>query len=158
MNTSQVVLLAVSLFFLPSVALAGDVASLEDAFENVIERLNAHDQEGFMKVWHPEAILIVYDYLFPVDRSDTGDEVWAQIFKDFFTTARITLTPIDVDFRVVEGTGMVWGLTQTMLESPDGESEVKKLRVSATFVEVDRAWKLLNWHSSLPPERSRQSD
>jgi len=155
MNASRVVLIVVCLFSSLSIATAGDVDSLEEVFENVIERLNAHDQEGFMKAWHPEAVLIVYNYLFPVDRSDAGDEVWAEIFKDFFTTAKITLTPVDVDFRVVGGTGIVWGLTQTMLEPVQGNTRVQSLLVSATFVEVDGTWKLMSWHSSLPPERTR---
>lgn len=145
------------LFVMPSIGHAGNVSSLEEAFENVVERLNEHDHEGFMKVWHPEAVLIVYDYLFPVDRSDAGDEVWAEIFKDFFTAAKITLTPVDVDFRVVGDTGIVWGLTQTLREPAQGKSEAQTLRVSATFVDIDGVWKLVNWHSSLPPERNRPS-
>jgi len=152
MKTRRVVLIVVWILLSFSTASAEDVKALEDAFESVIERLNAHDQEGFMKVWHPEAILIVYNYMFPVDRSDAGDEVWTQIFEDFFTTAKITLTPVDVDFRVVGSTGVVWGLAQTMLEPEKGKSVVQSLRVSATFVEVDGTWKLMSWHSSLPPK------
>ncbi len=153
MNVSRMVLVfAVSLILSVSVTLARDASSLEKAFETAIERLNEHDQAGFMKVWHPEAVLIVYNYLFPVDRSDAGDEVWAQIFKDFFTTAKISLTPVDVDFRVIGDTGLVWGLTQTIVERAPGNTEVQSLRVSATFVEVDGNWKLVSWHSSLPPD------
>jgi ketosteroid isomerase-like protein len=157
MISVRVALLGAFFIFSPFSFAAGDVQSLEEAFENVIDRLNEHDQEGFLKVWHPEAVLIVYDYLFPVDRSDAGDEVWAQIFKDFFSTTEITLTPVDVDFRVVGDTGLVWGLTQTMVKLTGGNSEVRSLRVSATFVKTGNHWKLMNWHSSLPPERNRGS-
>jgi len=144
--------MVVCLFLSNSSASAGDVSSLEDAFEHVIARLNAHDQEGFMKVWHPEAVLIVYDYLFPLDRSDAGDEVWKQIFKDFFSSAKVTMTAVDVDFRVVGNTGLVWGMIQTMLKPGNGNSQVQSLRISATFVETGGAWKLVNWHSSTPPD------
>jgi ketosteroid isomerase-like protein len=155
MNISRLVLWGSFLIFLSSAVLAAEVQTLEAAFENVIDRLNAHDQEGFLKGWHPEAVLIVYDYLFPVDRSDAGDEVWAQIFSDFFSKAKITITPVDVDSRVVGETGLVWGMTQTMVEPTQGNREVQDLRVSATFVETGGTWKLISWHSSLPPERNR---
>jgi len=140
---------------LPALGFGGDVNSLESAFENVVDRLNAHDKEGFLKVWHPESILIFYDYLFPVDRADAGDEVWLQVFEDFFTNAKITLTPVDINFRVVGETGIVWGFTQTMVEPVQGSRRVQGLRMSATFVALDGVWKLVSWHSSIPPESPR---
>ena len=156
MNLFRLLLLSFLLLLLPPAALAGDVQTLEEAFEDVLDRLNEHDRHGFLKAWHPEAILIVHNYLFPVDRSDAGDDVWTEIFSDFFSTTKITITPVDVAFRVVGETGLVWGMTQTMVEPSQGNREVRDLRVSATFVETGGTWKLLNWHSSLPPEASRE--
>ena len=134
---------------------ADDLEDLENSFDEILERLNAKDLKGFLTGWHPDAVLMVYDYVFPVDRADAGDEIWSQIFDDFFVaTQRIRLTPIDVNFRVVGDAGIVWGRAQTLTELKDGTREVVNLRVSATFVKTNGRWLLLSWQSAVPPERN----
>ncbi len=136
-------------------AWAGDLEELENSFEDILERLNAKDLKGFLTGWHPDAVLMVHDYVFPVDRADAGEGIWSQIFDDFFVaTERIRLTPIDVDFRVVENTGIVWGRVQTLTELKDGTREVVNLRLTATFVKISGRWLLLSWQSAIPPERN----
>ncbi len=136
-------------------AWADDLEELETSFENILERLNAKDLKGFLTGWHPDAVLMVHDYVFAVDRADTGEEIWSQIFDDFFVaTQRIRLTPIDVDFRVVENTGIVWGSVQTLTELKDGTRRIVNLRLTATFVKTGGRWLLLSWQSAVPPERN----
>ncbi len=136
-------------------AWADDLEDLENSFENILERLNAKDLKGFLTGWHPDAVLMVHDYVFPVDRADAGEEIWSQIFDDFFVaTLRIRLTPVDVEFRVVENTGIVWGRIQTLTELKNGTRRVVNLRLSATFVKTGGRWLLLSWQSSIPPERN----
>ena len=152
---NRTIVLLLLLCFPTATALAGDLEDLEGAFENILERLNAKDLKGFLRGWHPQAVLTVYDYVFPVDRADAGEEIWSQIFDDFFvSTESIRLTPIDVDFRVVGDTGIVWGTAQTITELKNGTREVVNLRLSATFVKTSGRWLLLSWQSSIPPERN----
>ncbi len=155
MCCNRIIVLFLLLGFSIAPAWADDLEDLENSFENILERLNAKDLKGFLSGWHPDAVLMVYDYVFPVDRADAGEEIWEQIFDDFFVAAlRIRLTPVDVDFRVVGDTGIVWGRAQTLTELKDGTREVVNLRVSATFVKTRGRWLLLSWQSAIPPERN----
>jgi len=134
---------------------AGDLEDLDNSFENILEKLNEKDLKGFLAGRHPDAVLMVYDYVFPVDRADAGEEIWEQIFDDFFVaTQKIRLTPVDVDFRVVGDTGIVWGRAQTLTEPKGGTREVVSLRLTATFVKTSDRWPLLSWQSAVPPERN----
>ncbi len=155
MYCNRIIVLFFLLCFPVAPAWAGDLEDMENAFEKILERLNAKDLKGFLTGWHPDAVLMVHDYVFPVDRADAGEEIWAGIFDDFFVaTQRIRLTPIDVDFRVVGDTGIVWGRVQTLTELKDGTREVVNLRLTATFVKTGGRWLLLSWQSSVPPERN----
>jgi ketosteroid isomerase-like protein len=136
-------------------AWADDREDLKNSFEEILERLNAKDLKGFLSGWHPDAVLMVYDYVFPVDRADAGEEIWSQIFDDFLvSTESIRLIPVDVDFRVVEDTGIVWGTAQNVTELKNGTRRVVNLRLSATFVKAGGRWLLLSWQSAIPPERN----
>ncbi len=64
------------------------------------------------------------------------------------------MTHIDVEFRVVENTGIVWGRIQTLTELKDGTRKVVNLRLTATFVKTGGRWLLLSWQSAIPPERN----
>ncbi len=64
------------------------------------------------------------------------------------------MTPVDVEFRVVENTGIVWGTVQTLTELKDGTRRVVTLRLTATFVKTADRWLLLSWQSAVPPERN----
>ncbi len=155
MCCNRIIVLFFLLCFPIAHAWAGDLEELENEFEGILERLNEKYMKGFLTGWHPDAVLMVYDYVFPVDRADAGEEIWSQIFNDFFVaTQRIHLTPIDIDFRVVENTGIIWGRIQTLTELKDGTRRVVNLRLTATFVKTGGRWLLLSWQSAVPPQRN----
>ena len=155
MNTSRIIVLLMLFCFPATSAWADDLEDLENSFEEILERLNAKDLKGFLSGWHPDAVLMVYDYVFPVDRTDAGEEIWSQIFDDFLvSTESIRLIPVDVDFRVVGDTGIVWGTAQNVTELKNGTREVVNLRLSATFVKTSDRWLLLSWQSAIPPQRN----
>ena len=152
------VFLLTALLFLPVTSTgAQDLEGLEAAFENVLERLNARDLDGFLKGWHPEAVLVVSDYFWAVDRADVGREIWTRIFDEFFaTTKSASYTAVDVNFRVIGDTGMIWGLTEFAVKPKQGSPQVRNLRLTAVFRKVNGHWQIINWHSSEPPERIRR--
>ena len=155
MCCSRMIVLLLLFCFTAAPARADDLEDLENSFEEILERLNAKDLKGFLNGWHPDAVLMVYDYVFPVDRADAGEEIWSQIFDDFLvSTESIRLIPVDVDFRVVGDTGIVWGTAQNVTELKNGTRQVVNLRLSATFVKTGGRWLLLSWQSSIPPERN----
>lgn len=127
---------------------------LKGSFDAVLEELNTKDLDGFLARWHDQAVLYVPRYFFPVDKVDAGREVWNEIFEDFFVmTHSATLTPVDLDYRVVGATGMIWGLVQSVVEPKSGGRITQMTRLTVTFVKQDGNWKILNWHGSLPPPR-----
>ena len=133
---------------------AEDTEALEAAFEQAVEDLNSRDLSRFLASWHPEAVLMARNYPFAVDRSETGDEMWSEIFKDFFaTTAKARYEPVDVHFRVIGNTGVVWGQTRLWVEGKDGQTRAQENRLAATFVKLDGRWLILMWNDSDRPPR-----
>ena len=149
-----------SLFFLlwlPATAVQGsDVETLREAFEQTLERLNAKDLPGFLQGWHSEAVLIVHDYVFPVDRADAGEEIWTPDFRRVLCfPPRASASPRSMSIRGWWET-RVWsgGSVQTITESKDGLRRTRNLRLTATFIKMDGQWRILSWHNSLPPQRN----
>jgi len=137
-------------------ASAEDPNDLEDTFEAVLEDLNTKDLEGFLSAWHPQAVLVTRNYLFAVDRKDAGQEIWDEIFADFFSkTTKVSYTAVDVEYRVVGDVGMAWGLTQSIFEAPDRPRVSQNSRLTAVFVKSDGNWKIISWHESAYPETGR---
>jgi ketosteroid isomerase-like protein len=127
-------------------------ADLEDAYDHLIERLNAKDLDGFLDCWHPEAILFVRDYYFAIDRKEAGPQVWTQIFEEFFDSPqKATFTPIDTSTRIFGDEGIVWGFTQLLLQNPDGQSTRETSRTTVIFKKTAGDWKVICWHNSAPP-------
>jgi uncharacterized protein (TIGR02246 family) len=149
MPITRGLLLIIVLSLLPLNAVAQDTDELEAAFENVLGRLEARDLDGFLKLWHPEAVLFVRDTPFPVDCVEAGKEVWREIFEDFFSANnRTDVVPVDVEYRVIGDTGLVWGHTQTIVEPKDAPRIVEYSRLTAVFVKTDAGWLVVNWHGS----------
>ena len=154
MLLKRLFLLTVLLLFPVTSTRAGDLENLETVFENVLERLNSRDLEGFLKSWHPEAVLFVADYLWAVDRADVGQEIWSRIFDEFFaTTKSATYTALDVHFRIIGDTGLVWGLTELIVKPKEEARQVRNLRLTVVFQKADGRWRIVSWHSSRLPER-----
>ena len=104
-------------------ARAGDLEDLETAFETALETLNSRDLDHFLESWHPEAVLVARNYVFPVDRAKVEKEMWSELFGDLLSaTKSASYTAVDVEFRVIGNTGIAWGLTQFFIEPKSGSS------------------------------------
>ncbi len=146
-------LLGIILFTMPQVQ-ADDLEDLKTDFEAVLEQIADKDLEGFLASWHPEAILFTRNAYFPVDRNSSTHQVWNEIFEDAFaTTQEAVYTPMDVSYKVIGDTGLVWGLTQVVIQPKAGPHRVENIRMTAVFKKLDEGWKILSWHDSDPPER-----
>lgn len=134
---------------------AGESEELKGQFERVVEELNQRDLEGFLSHWHREAVFYLGDYMFPVDLTEMDPADWAQIWKDFFAATReITFTPVDLEYRVLDNIGMVWGLGQLLVDPLQGPSFSRNVRLTVTLSQGKGAWKIINWHSSPAPENN----
>jgi len=92
--------------------------------------------------------------MFAVDRAETGPEVWGEIFRDLFDlSVEADLVPVDVDYRVIENVGLVWGLIQFVIESEKGVSSNQQTRLTAVFKKDGENWRIVSWHDSAPPGR-----
>lgn len=65
---------------------------------------------------------------------------------------KLTVTPQNLEFRVVVHSGIVWG-TYGILNKPKGGEEVAfPIRFSRTYVRDNGAWQLFLYHVSAVPE------
>jgi ketosteroid isomerase-like protein len=137
---------------LPSTLFGGEVEDLEDTFGSILDALSSKDLDLFLKYWHPEAVLVVRNYFFPIDRAEAGRKVWAGIFRDFFGNTESTVyTPVDVDFRVLGNVGLVWGFSQIFVEPKEGTPRAQSSRLTVTFKRENGKWLIVSWHDSAPP-------
>lgn len=138
--------------FLLSNAFGGEEDSLKESFEKIIECLNQQKIDCFLEGWHPEAVLVARNYLFPVDRLEAGDSIWKEIFQDLFDPSiEADVVLVDVDYRVIGEMGLVWGMIQTIIESDNRESRNQNTRLTATFKKTGNSWQIVSWHGSAPP-------
>ena len=135
---------------------ASDIDELEADLETFFESGNSRDLENFREAWHPEAVLFFRNNLFPVDLKDIGTEIWTQIFRDIFAGyVDLDYRAVDLNYRVLGGIGLVWGLTELTFQLKGEPQYQQEVRLTATFARTEKGWKNVSWNGSAFPERLR---
>jgi hypothetical protein len=72
--------------------------------------------------------------------------------QSFFDTLEsLTRTPINLQYRVVGNTGIVWGYETLTYKPKDGPMKTIQSRVTATYTKSGGKWLLLTRHESAIP-------
>jgi len=125
---------------------------LEATFDNIVQTLRDKNVEGFLSHCHPQAVMLLRDRAFPLDRAAQAFDQWTSLTEDMFASSiSLDYVPVDLTYRVVGGTGLVFGFGQFRVDSRIGASSNLTSRLTATFVHTDQGWKLLAWHASAVP-------
>ena len=153
-SQAMVKLLLSTLLFclLQSAAFSGDIDELRATLRSAVEKLEKKDLDGFLEYWHPSAILYTRTRIFPLDRESVGERAWREAFQDFF--ARVTsvaFTKADVNFRIIEDTGLVWGESRLAIDMKGGGGSDYDRRITVVCVRHQGQWKIALWNEAPIP-------
>ena len=106
--------------FVPTIALGDCIASLKAAFDKEIAALNASDQETVMTMQRVKIVAMDPGSHKAIDTKPARREGYQQLLD---AAQKLTVTPQNLEFRVVVHSGIVWG-TYGILNKPKGGEEV----------------------------------
>lgn len=143
--------------FAPSAAPGDDVDDLKAAFEQHIAAANRRDLDAFVAGWHDQFVTFGLTSPFPT----VGKATARQVFQNIFTNNEsFTLTPMNVQYRVIGNTGIIWGHAVATIKPKDGPIQSTFFRYNATYVKLvlnpllsesqgeDGKWVMVTSHAS----------
>jgi len=137
---------------------AADREDLERTFETMVEQIRQKDAEGVVSHFHADAVVFLRDRLFPLDFGEIGKKALDDLMTSFLAEViAADLRPIDVSYRVFDGVGLVWGLSEFHVDPRSGSGSSFQSRISVVFVEDGDDWKIIHWHSSAIPSREARA-
>lgn len=141
------------LFAIPQFALGSDVEDLKATNEKMFKAYNTLDVETIASMVYPGGVLYDYGAAFP----DTApmEDTQAQLAKSLKTILSdleyISITPYNVQYRVVGNTGIVWG-HYTINVKPKGQSMITNhARMTSTWINSNGEWRNIMTHLSAIP-------
>ena len=128
-----------------------DIDDFKATFEQAIAAINRRDLEAWAALWDDGVMRFSPFSPFPED----GAVALQQEFRGFFAThERISLTPINPQYRVFGNTGVAWGHFALMLKPKDGSARGELLCYTDTLAKVNGKWRFVAIHVSRMPSGS----
>lgn len=135
---------AIALF--PQTGLADDLADLKAAHQRMLTAMNTGDVQGVFEVWQEGAVWLVDTFAFPVV---TTKEQGIGMFTSMFKTHSYRVRWYKVDYRVVDDTGLVWGLAgREVINKATGVGKRTFFKASLVFVRSEGKWGCVMEHIS----------
>lgn len=128
--------------------MATEVDNLKTTFEQMVAAIDRRDAQAYSTFWHEGIVSFPPLAPFPVD----GKATMRQLVDGYFSSVESeSFTPINVQYKVAESTGIVWGHAASSLKPKDGPLRTFFVRYTFTFTKVESHWRLLLIHVSLIP-------
>lgn len=129
-------------------AQGNDMEGLRASFEREIAAFNARDLDTLMDNQHDLVVALNPASPIPVDGKTARRQDYQALYE---TTERVTVTPKDPHFRVIDNTGIVWGEYSIVAKPKDKPETTTVARFSRTYVRSGGKWFLLLYHVSPLP-------
>ena len=125
-----------------------DVDELRTTFEQVIAAINRRDADAWASFVHAD--FVVFPPLSPF--AVEGKAAFRQFAQMFFAgSERVTVTPINPQFRVTAGTGVIWTHLALTVKPHDGPLQTIFVREIVTYAKVGGKWQAVSNHLSRLP-------
>jgi len=146
-------LTVIGFLFIPQFAAADDLDDLKAAYEKIINAWNTQDAETIAAMIYPGAVNLDADAPFPslAPMKDTQAQIVQSMKMLFGSLEFISLTPYNLQYKVVGDTGIIWGFFATNFKAKGQPPSTNYVRVTATYVKSDRKWFCLTNHMSAIP-------
>ncbi|UCF39218.1 MAG: nuclear transport factor 2 family protein [Acidobacteriota bacterium] len=130
----------------------GDVQDLRATFAEILKSFREKNLEAFLGHFHPDAVIFERNRLFPIDRSRADRDDWADAVQLLFDRViNVEFVPKQIDYRVIDNTGMIWGFSKMKIDSRDELASDLDSRFSVTLTFREDRWMIVAWHTSAPP-------
>ena len=156
MKRLLIAMMIVTLLILPQFALGSDLDDLKAANEKVIKGWNNFDAETIASMIYPGSVMFEANSPFPnVGAIGPMKDVQAQVTEGlkmvFGNLEFISITPYNLQYRVVGNTGIIWGYYTTNSKPKGQPSTTNYIRMTATWIKSDGKWFCLTTHFSAIP-------
>lgn len=150
--------LSVLLFLaIAATAHADDLADLRAADQAMVKAHNALDGVALAGLRHPESVSFVSEQPEAIDRSkSSAQELVDRQIRSFAATKRITITPRNMQYRLVGDIGIAWGFQRYEVKPKGGRLTVREERVLRVWSKTDGRWLLVTSHFSEMPEATQK--
>jgi ketosteroid isomerase-like protein len=139
--------LLVSLFT-PSAGQSADVDDLKATHEQVMAAANKRDLDTWSSIEHDQIVFFGPFSPFPTEGKAARRRSLQVIFDNIESYIG---TPLNLQYRVIGDTGIVWGHVSIAVKPKDGPMQVFYGRETVTYVKVDGKWRVVAVHLSAIP-------
>ena len=131
---------------------ADELADVKAANEVVIRAHNELDADLYFTIIHPEYVGFGKSSVAATDLARlTTNEARTRLERVFSSYESFHMTPVESNYRIVDGTAVVWG-TQRVASKKVGEPPVAGMvRLLRIFLKTEGKWLMLAGHTSLIP-------
>ena len=147
-SVSVLILLAV-----PQLTFGADVDDLRAVNESANKAFNSRDSAALAAMVHPGMVFFDRDSAFaevsPMQNAEASARTGLQSWFDTFES--LTIAPVNMQYRVVGYTGIVWGYETLTYKPKDGPMRTIQSRVTSTYIKSGGKWLLLMSHGSAIP-------
>ena len=133
---------------LPGAARSADVDDLKAAHEAMIKALSAGDTRGWAAGLYEREVRFALTDPFPIDRERPTP---APGVSSDSNLESFTVTPVNLQYRVIGTTGLVWGYHRDTIKPKDGPMQSQLSRCLLVYVKTDGKWLRAGSHFSAVP-------
>jgi ketosteroid isomerase-like protein len=137
----------------PQFSFGADVDDLKATVEKMIKGMNSLDFAANAPMIYPGRVNFGRDSAFanlaPTENIEAT--MRANAANALANIESLNITPVDLKYKVVGNTGIVWGYSTVRSKPKDGPQETKQSRMTQTWVKSDGKWLLLMTHASAIP-------
>ena len=128
-----------------------DLEDLKAAHARTMKALATGDVDLWLSSLHDEQVR--FDYQQATDYKGVDKATIRKDYEALFANIeRLTITPVDLQYRVIGDTGLVWGYHVDSLKEKGKRGTVTISRVTAVYARTGGKWlRVLTHISALPP-------
>jgi ketosteroid isomerase-like protein len=139
-----------SLLVMPQYTLGADVDDLKVTYEKFLQAFNSLDAVTIAKTAEPG--LVAYNTSSPFIEVFPTQDSFKQSMQNWFSGLEsLNIDPVDLQFKVVGNTGIMWGYLSSTIKPNDGPSYTEHCRITSTFIKSSGQWRVLSIHMSYLP-------
>jgi hypothetical protein len=141
---------------LVSIASASEMLEeLKAKHNEYLKAWNLHDVHTLSGGIDEQAVGFWPDRRRPTDFARFDGKERERALERFFAGPEETsVTPINIQFRVVGDTGIVWGFYEVVTRPTGKKKKTETVRTIEVYVRDGGRWVLAGWHFSDPPSRN----
>lgn len=134
-------------------AVADDLADLKAAHEKTLKAITTGDADGLLATFHEEQVRFDRGAQLATDYKGLSREAFRKSMAEGAASTEIySITPVEVRYRVIGDTGIVWGYNVDVHKMKGEPGSARMSRMTAIYSRQGGQWKRVCTHvSEVPP-------